>query len=1707
MNESDQSVAGTALEQLGFPASQLLREVIDADDDPDNSAITPTMFDASSAAFAFHDDAQIQSNVVLENFSSDDLVFVQNQYASEQNFWSIGTDLHVSFVSEGGAANLIAISDVVPPDAFIYDRASAEQAMGFEFFQSELGDRPPAYNLFGDLDEDEDRNLATPSFWDASEGSFGFQDDARRDSHAVISNFAPDDRLTLSNAGMDGVQFANDAGDLILTFSASNGAASTVTIRDAVTPGSEIRSEIDAEAEVGFDFLRVFHEPLETNLVSLDRDDDYDLTSSQLFVRSDLPRHFLDNVPIGSNAVILDFSLGDLIRFENIFDAVNFSGVGTDLLISAISAGGAASLVRISDVLEASDFVFGEASAEAALGFDFFDPAGPVAVSLDADSDANFDTPQPFDAAAFDILFTDDAAVGTNAIIDGFGVGDALRVDNLSSEGASFSSTGSDLTVSYVDAAGAVNLVRITNVVGASDFVFNEATAEASVGFDFFNPPPGSAPVIDSLTGPSVADRQPVDFTFAVSDADGDQLSVSVIDLLSGSAAIDGNVITFTPNPNATGRGSFTLLVEDATGLSARQTVEFSVNPPPPDVSLDIDADNDQTSAEAFDAGTGAVSFIDDNQVGSNAVIANFSNGDSIRFLNAFDGVNFTSIGTDLLISAISAGGAANLVRLTDVVDAGDFILDEASAEAAVGFDFFAPQGPLSLDFDSDGDTSTVQSFTAAGRRFSFTDSALISSNAEIEGFGTDDHITVLNATPDGVNFSSTGADLIVSFIGSNGFANLIFVRDVVEATDFVFNEATAEAAVGFDFLSLAAPSLPTEASIDVDSDADPDTAERFDATTGEFIFLDVAELASNAEIAGLSPDDKIRVSNIVSDDISFTAEATDVVISFVTDAGVMNQIRLLDAIDVGDMVSNEVSAEAAVGFDFFSVVRVLSLDLDADGDPATPTSFDSSAESIQFEDNARDPSEALIQGFGRDDRIVVDGINPDFVTFTPVFSDLIITFGLPDGPSNKIRLFSILDGSEVIFDEASAEAALGFDFFAAFSTSAPVIDSLTGPSVADRQPVNFAFAVSDPDGDPLTVSAIDLLAGTADITGNILTFTPDLNSGGRGSFTLLVEDGTGLSTTQTVDLTINPAPPPPPPPPPPNTAPDISVPAALSTEEDTAITITPTISDADGDTLTVAATNVSNATVSNNGDGSFTLTPDADFNGDAAFKLTATDPDGASDSETVTVTVTPVNDAPVITLPGALSVQNDDTIEVQIDAVDPDGDPIAFTAASAGGGSVTIAPGGLLTFAPDAGFTGAASFTVTASDDQGGASDALVIIDVVQANRPPDLQASGGQIAEDAAPGSVAGTVSATDPDGDSTTLALTGDTRFVLTAAGQIVVADGAVFDFETETSIDLTVTATDEDGAESSAGIVVGITDVFEDVNGGGAEPPNLDRVVTLAAARGQPLGLGSGSYNVVGTPEGAETILLGVGSQAVFDASFNRGNDTIIFPKAFAAYGLSLSGSVVTVNADDGTSAQIPLGPDGISLGFADGTRTLAFDPATGGLTFEETSTQPPPPPVVDPDQSTRVIFSPDGETEVGLGSFSLFGSVSGEETLSVLPGAVVRLDPSFNEGGDSITLPGARADFTAVRNGSSLILEDAFTATSLILPLGTAGTVLTFTDGSFNVFFDTGTGQVVFDPVAPPASAFGEDSAGPAVGTFLAGSGDGEGLPADQLAFM
>jgi VCBS repeat-containing protein len=340
----------------------------------------------------------------------------------------------------------------------------------------------------------------------------------------------------------------------------------------------------------------------------------------------------------------------------------------------------------------------------------------------------------------------------------------------------------------------------------------------------------------------------------------------------------------------------------------------------------------------------------------------------------------------------------------------------------------------------------------------------------------------------------------------------------------------------------------------------------------------------------------------------------------------------------------------------------------------------------------------------------------------------------------------------------------------------------------------------SDVDGDSLTVTSVtDGANGTVSINEDgTVTYTPDADFNGTDSFTYTIEDGQGDTHSATVTVTVAPV----------NDTP-IAEADSLSTSEDTAVTynVLGNDSDADGDSLTVSsATDGAHGTVTINGDGTVTYTPEADFNGSDSFTYTISDGNGGTGTATITVTVAAVNDAPLAEA-DSLSTSEDTAVTYNVlgNDSDIDGDSLIIKSASDGAhGTVEVNSDGTVTYIPEANFNGTDSFTYSIEDGQGGRNNATVTVTVAPVNDAPVAEADAVATSEDTAVTyNVLGNDS--DVDGDSLTVSSVTDG-----AHGTVTINDDGTVTYTPEAdfsgSDSFTYTISDGQGGTDTATVTV-------------------------------------------------------------------------------------------------------------------------------------------------------------------------------------------------------------------------------------------------------------------------------------------------------------
>jgi YVTN family beta-propeller protein/VCBS repeat-containing protein len=346
-----------------------------------------------------------------------------------------------------------------------------------------------------------------------------------------------------------------------------------------------------------------------------------------------------------------------------------------------------------------------------------------------------------------------------------------------------------------------------------------------------------------------------------------------------------------------------------------------------------------------------------------------------------------------------------------------------------------------------------------------------------------------------------------------------------------------------------------------------------------------------------------------------------------------------------------------------------------------------------------------------------------------------------------------------------------------------PTAKATAGTPSSSTGVVKGTVTASDADKDVLTYTAPATSdkggAVTIDSTGRYV-YTPtaaarhEAATGAPGattdSFSVTVDDGHGGTVNVPVTVKISPT----------NAKPNNTNYTLGSPDSATgAVVGTVTDTDADGDAFTVSgpASTKKGTITYNSANDTFTYTPTAAARAAASapgaststktdkFTVTVNDGHGGTDTVAATVTIAAVdNHNP--TNGSANPGSPDGTTGVvtgSVTATDPDGDPLSYTgpSTSAGGGTVHVSSNGTFTYTPTGAERHAASadgagtdvttdtFTVTAGDGRGGTLAIPVTVTVSPKNAAPSGNYTAGT--PDAATGLVTGTVTSTDPEGDT--------------------------------------------------------------------------------------------------------------------------------------------------------------------------------------------------------------------------------------------------------------------------------------------------------------------------------------------------------------------
>jgi len=212
-----------------------------------------------------------------------------------------------------------------------------------------------------------------------------------------------------------------------------------------------------------------------------------------------------------------------------------------------------------------------------------------------------------------------------------------------------------------------------------------------------------------------------------------------------------------------------------------------------------------------------------------------------------------------------------------------------------------------------------------------------------------------------------------------------------------------------------------------------------------------------------------------------------------------------------------------------------------------------------------------------------------------------------------------------------------------------------------------------------------------------------------------------------------------------------------------------------------------------------FALAPD--YETKSTYTATVTANDG-SNSTTQDITVT-INDlyentnSPVFTSSASFSANENQTAIGTVTATDADGDTVSFSISGYPGPGAEIAittlgnsSSGTITFisAPDYETKSSYTATVTASDGSNSTTQEITVT-INDINESPEITSSAFYVNEDE---TAIGTISATDPEGDTITYSISGSEININSSSGVLTFASAP--DYETKSTYTATVTASD-------------------------------------------------------------------------------------------------------------------------------------------------------------------------------------------------------------------------------------------------------------------------------------------------------------------------
>ncbi|SFM85372.1 putative Ig domain-containing protein [Methanolobus profundi] len=812
------------------------------------------------------------------------------------------------------------------------------------------------------------------------------------------------------------------------------------------------------------------------------------------------------------------------------------------------------------------------------------------------------------------------------------------------------------------------------------------------------------APVLAAIGNKAVAEGSELSFTVSASDPDGDDPVLSAVGV-PDDASFDENTgqFTWTTDFDDSGSYSVTFSVSDGS-LSDSETISISVgsvNRAPVmgtignrevDENSEIvislsatDPDEDQlvysisNSPEdaSFSSSTGQFRWTPDHESsGIYPVTFTVSDGslsDSETIFITVNDVNRPPVLDVIGNKVVSEGTELSFTISGSDADLNNLIYTASSVPDGAHFDAYTRKFTWTPDFDDSGTYSVT---------FTVSDGSLSDSETISISVGS------VNRAPE---------------------LDLIGDRTVYESSELRFTVSGTDPDTG-DQLSYSTSVLPDDST--------------FNANTGEFVWITDFDDSGTYTLTFTVSDGSLSDSETI---VITVVHVNREPVLMVTGSRSVDENKALtitlDAVDydedtllysVTDQPSGSLLDPSNGVFTWtptyeqagvYTVTFVVSDGLEEDTEDVEITVNDINRppvidlpDNVQVAENstlvldlnASDPDEGDILLYSRD--VEFGSLNNGVFTWTPGYSD--------EGTYHV--KFTVNDTEFTVSDTVIIDVTN--------SNSAPVIESISDTLVNELDTVTIELIASDIDDDDELTFTKDVTYG--DLADNIFTWTPDVNDSGFHSIVFTVSDGQ-LTDSTVAKIAVGNT----------NMPPVIVPPDEQHGKENELLTFTLNASDeddGDNEILTYAVLHAPSGAAINSSTGVFTWTPTYEQSGNYYVEFTVSDKLYTA-VQYVTIDIDDVNRAPVFGQMLVHYVNETETLQISLNASDPDNDELSYSTNS-GVGQVI---GDIFTWTPGYSDGGDHSINLTVTD--GHLTDNTTIsVHVNEKNMAPEIDTIG---------------------------------------------------------------------------------------------------------------------------------------------------------------------------------------------------------------------------------------------------------------------------------------------------------------------------------------------------------------------------------------------